>query len=324
MGNPSFQTGFPHVPFQRKIDNVPNTLAHLGAQGVLNHLVKRDIDPKLIGLGCLLPDVPWILQRLITGLQLGHDPYTVRLYCIAQASLFVTLCLCGALAFLSQKPQEVFLILGVNACLHLLLDGLQTKLANGVHFFAPISWDLWNIGWFWPESLPTYILTGCGVLYLIWKWSAAVNQPIPFQQRSPLKIGLSVAMIALYFFLPYVFLDGPRQADNHFVRTLEEKDSRKGKPIEFDRRSYIKTPSEDVVDTFGGERLTVANSPLDHSGTISGRGTFSTQNEVKFREMHEHTGRLRDISSILGILLLIAMWGQAFFTQWIHQKHKKV
>ncbi len=302
---------------------MPNTLAHLGAQGVLNHLVKRDIDPKLIGLGCLLPDVPWILKRLVTGFELSNDPYTIRLYFIAQASLFVTLCLCGALAFLSQRPREVFLILSINAFLHLLLYGLQTKLANGVHFFAPISWDLWNVGWFWPESLPTYILTGCGALYLMWKWSTAVNQPIPFPPRSILNICLSLTMLILYFVLPLVFLDGPRQTDNHFVRTLEEKNARSGKPIEFDRRSYIKTSSEDVIEAYGGERITVASSLLDHSATISGRGTFSTQNEVKFQEIHEHNGSLRDTSSILGILLLSAMWGQAFVKQWGRQKHKK-
>ncbi len=316
MENSPFKTGFPHIPFHKKNDNVPNTLAHLGAQGILNHLVKRDIDPKLIGLGCLLPDVPWILKRLVTGFELSSDPYTTRLYFIAQASLFVTLCLCGALAFLSQKPQKVFLILGVNAFLHLLLDSLQKKLANGVHFFAPISWDLWNVGWFWPDSLPTYILTGCGVLYLMWKWSTALNQPIPFPPRSILNIGLSLTMLVLYLLLPYVFLEGPRQADNHFVRTLEEKISRIGKPIEFDRRSYIKTSSEDVVEAFGGEKITVTNPPLDHSGTISGRGTFSAQNTVEFQNVHEHVGGLRDASSILGILLLIAMWGQAFFKQW--------
>ena len=302
---------------------MPNTLAHLGAQGVLNHLVKRDIDPKLVGLGCLLPDVPWILKRLVTGLELSSDPYTTRLYFIAQASLFITLCLCGALAFLSQKPREVFLILSINVCLHLLLDGLQKKLANGVHFFAPISWDLWNVGWFWPEGLPTYILTGCGLLYLMWKWTAAVNKPVPFAPKSFFNIGLSLSMLLLYFVLPFVFLEGPRQADNHFVRTLEEKDTRTGKPIEFDRRSYIKASSEYVVDSFGGEKITVANPLLDHSATISGWGTFATQNKVTFQEIHEHAGGLRDASSILGILLLIAMWGQAAAKQWSLQKDKK-
>lgn len=302
---------------------MPNTLAHLGAQGVLNHLVKPGIDPKWVGLGCLLPDVPWILQRLVNGLGLSSDPYTTRAYFIAQASLLVTLCLCGGLAFLSQRPREVFLILGINSFLHLLLDGLQTKFANGVHFFAPISWDLWNVGWFWPESLPTYLLTGCGLLYVIWHWKTAMNQPMTFPHRSFLSIGVSLTMLLLYFVLPFVFLEGPHQADNHFVRTFEEKDSRLGKPIEFDRTPYRRTASGDVVEGFGDERIKVAIPLLDHSAIISGRGTFSAPNEVKFQEIHEHIWGLRDASSILGIILISAMWGQAFFKHWGNRKYIK-
>ncbi len=302
---------------------MPNTLAHLGAQGVLNHVVRPGIDPKWVGLGCLLPDVPWILQRLVGGLGLTSDPYTTRAYFIAQASLLVTLCLCGALAFLSQRPREVFLILGINSFLHLLLDGLQTKFANGVHFFAPISWDLWNVGWFWPESLPTYMLTGCGLLYVMWHWKTAMNQPITFPNRSFLSIGVSLTMILLYFVLPFIFLEGPRQADNHFVRTFEEKDSRVGKPIEFDRTPYRRTSSGDVVEGFGDERIKVATPLLDHSATISGRGTFSAPNEIKFLEIHEHIWGLRDASSILGIFLIGAMWGYAFFKHWGNRKYMK-
>ena len=302
---------------------MPNTLAHLGAQGVLNHLVKRGIDPKLVGLGCLLPDVPWILQRFVEGLGLSSDPYTTRAYFIAQASLFVTLCACGGLAFLTQRPKEVFLILGMNSFLHLLLDGLQIKLGNGVHFFAPISWDLWNVGWFWPESLPTYILTGCGLLYVIWHWKTAMNQPIAFPQKSFLCLGLSLIMFLLYFVLPFVFIEGPRQADNHYVMTLKDKDSRIGKPIEFDRRPYIKTSSGDVVEEPGGERIKVAIPLLDHSARISGRGTFTAPNEVELLAIHEHIWGLRDASSILGILLISAMWSQALFKQWGNRKYLK-
>jgi hypothetical protein len=302
---------------------VPNTLAHLGAQGVLNHLVKRGIDPKLVALGCLLPDVPWILRRLVSWLELSSDPYTTRMYFFAQASLLVTLCLCGSLAFLSQRPRKVFLILGVNSFLHLLLDGLQTKLANGVNFFAPISWNLWNVEWFWPESLPTYILTGCGLLYVMWHWKTAINLPITFPHRSFLSIGLSLTMFLLYFVLPFVFIEGPRQADNQFVRTLQEKDSRIGKPIEFDRRPYIKTSSGDVVEGYGGERIKVATSLLDHSARISGRGKFTAPDEVDFLEIHEHIWGLRNASSILGILLISAMWGQAFFKHWGNRKYIK-
>ena len=302
---------------------MPNTLAHLGTQGILNHLVKRGIDPKLVALGCLLPDVPWILKRIVTGLELSSNPYTTHIYFTAQASLLITLCLCGALAFLSQKPKEIFLILGINSLLHLLLDGLQIKLANGVHFFAPFSWELWNIGLFWPESFPTYILTGCGLIYIVGQWNNGINQPTTFQLTSLSKIALSLMMFFLYICLPFVFMEGPRQADNHFVRTFEEKDSRIGKTVAFDRRPYIKTSSEDVVQVFGKERIKISPPQLDHSATISGLGTFTASGTVELREIHEHIGGLRDASSILGILLIIALWSQTFFKYWQSRKHMK-
>jgi hypothetical protein len=157
----------------------------------------------------------------------------------------------------------------------------------------------------------------------MWHWKTAINQPITFPHRSFLSIGLSLTMLLLYFVLPFVFIEGPRQADNNFLRTLEEKDSRIGKPIEFDRRPYIKTSSGDVVEEPGGERIKVAIPLLDHSAIISGRGTFSAQNEVKFQEIHEHIWGLRDASSILGILLISAMWGQAFFKQWGNRTYMK-
>ncbi len=301
---------------------MPNTLAHLGAQGVLNHLVKPGIDPKLVALGCLLPDMPWIFQRVITATGLSSDPYSIRLYCIAQASLLVTLCLCGALAFLSQAPRAVFLILSVNSSLHLLLDALQTKLANGVHFLAPISWNLWNVGWFWPESLPTYILTGCGVLYLIWHWESAVYRPFSFPQWSIFNIGLSLTLFLLYFALPIVLIDGPYNADNHFVKTLKERHSRVGQPIEFDRISYIHHSSGDVVRPFDEKEFKVAVPLFEHSTTISGRGTISAPNEVTFIRIHQHPWGLRNASTVLGIIFISTMWGHAFFNAW--RRHKAI
>jgi len=294
---------------------VPNTLAHIGVQGLLNQAIKPGIDPKLVCLGCLLPDLPWIFQRVLMGIMPGSDPYTIRLYCIAQASLFVTLVLCGALAFLSQTPKPVFMILGVNVLLHLVLDGLQTKWANGVHLFAPLSWDLWNVGLFWPESLPTYIMTGGGLFYIGWQWRKGISQPLPISLLSPFKVAISASLLILYFALPFVLLEGPRNADNHFVRTLEEIEARPGRPLELDRPSYVKTPSGDMIGLFNGEQIRTTQEILDHSATISVRGRFVTPTQLDILEFHEHSTWFRDTGSYLGILLLLGMWLGAFLKQ---------
>jgi len=294
---------------------VPNTLAHFGVQGLLNQAVKPGIDPKLVCLGCLLPDIPWIFQRVLIGILPGSDPYTIRLYCIAQASLFVTLVLCGALAFLSKTPRTVFMILGLNALLHLILDALQTKWANGVHLFAPLSWDLWNVGLFWPESLPTYIMTAGGLFYMGWQWRNGISQPLPISPLSPFNVAISASLLILYFALPLHLLEGPRNADNHFVRTLQETEIRAGRPLELDRPSYVKTPTGDMIGLFNGETISTTQEILDHSATISVRGRFVTPTQLDVLEFHEHSNWFRDISTYLGILLLIGLWLGAFLTQ---------
>ena len=130
-------------------------------------------------------------------------------------------------------------------------------------------------------------------------------------------------MFLLYFALPFVFLDGPYQTDNHFIRTFAEKDSRVGKPIEFDRSPYQRTSSGPVVEGFTGEKIKVATPLFDHSAIISGRGSFTAPNEVELLAIHEHIWGLRDASSILGILLISAMWSQALFKQWGNRKYLK-
>ena len=294
---------------------MPNTLAHFGVQGLLNQAVKPGIDPKLVCLGCLLPDIPWIFQRVLIRILPGSDPYTIRLYCIAQASLFVTLVLCGALAFLSKTPRTVFMILGLNALLHLILDALQTKWANGVHLFAPLSWDLWNVGLFWPESLPTYIMTAGGLFYMGWQWRNGISQPLPISPLSPFNVAISASLLILYFALPLHLLEGPRNADNHFVRTLQETEIRAGRPLELDRPSYVKTPTGDMIGLFNGETISTTQEILDHSATISVRGRFVTPTQLDVLEFHEHSNWFRDISTYLGILLLIGLWLGAFLTQ---------
>ena len=123
---------------------MPNTLAHFGIQGVATLVMLRQADPKWIFVGCIIPDVPWILQRIVRPVITDPDLlYDLRLYTIAQASLICCLLLCGAFAVLSANPGRIFAILSLNSCFHLLLDAFQTKWGNGVHrvvyIIGPIS-----------------------------------------------------------------------------------------------------------------------------------------------------------------------------------------
>ncbi len=147
---------------------MPNTLAHLGLQGILTRAVIRKADIKWIFLGALIPDFPWIARRAILIVFPQVDAIDLRLYTIAQSSLAGCLLIAIAISLLTYKPFRIFIILAMNSFLHLLIDALQTKWGNGVHLLAPASWHTWNLGYFWPETMVTYTLTVLGVIYFLY------------------------------------------------------------------------------------------------------------------------------------------------------------
>ncbi len=133
---------------------MPNTLAHFGVQSVLSHAALHDAEPKWVILGCLIPDLPWIFQRVVAELFPRVPAYELRLYVIVQASLGISLLLCATVALLTSAPFKVFRILAVNTLVHLLLDACQIKWANGVHLFAPFSWELLTLDGFGRKVYP--------------------------------------------------------------------------------------------------------------------------------------------------------------------------
>ena len=79
---------------------MPNTLAHFGIQALASKAVDRRADIKWVAVGCILPDLSWITQRLIPFLVPGIDLLSLRVYCLIQASLFFCLLLSGSIAIL--------------------------------------------------------------------------------------------------------------------------------------------------------------------------------------------------------------------------------
>ena len=59
---------------------MPNTLAHLGVGGVLTRSLVPDADLRWVYIGCVIPDVPWILQRVAYSLPISVDLYNLRLF----------------------------------------------------------------------------------------------------------------------------------------------------------------------------------------------------------------------------------------------------
>ena len=283
---------------------MPNVLAHFGVQGGLTRSIWRYADPRWIYLGCIIPDLPWILRKATRVVAPASvNAYDHWLYAHIQSSLFFSLILCACFALFSAAPRRVFLILGLNALLHLLLDALQTKWGNGVNLLAPISWDLWNVGLFWIDSLVTYLLTLLGLGVIAWELVRRRGVPTPLCFRP-----LALLALALWVVGPLLFLDAAEEGAGHPIRTLRRVAFRTGKEIELDRQSYVYAKTGDRLRIFSGEVFLVQTSVLCHDATVSIRAVFESPMVLRIIEIRDHSGFNRDLPSYLGLFLLAVLW----------------
>ena len=286
--------------------SVPNTLVHFAAQGTVSRGVWRRIDPRWIFLGCLLPDVPWILRRAVVGFDVSVNTYDLRLYTMAQASLAVTLLLCAALAVVTVAPRLVFGILGLNALLHLLIDATEIKWGNGVHLLAPFSWQMTSFDLISGEEWLILALTGFGALLAGWEIARWRPPAIRLDLR-PRRLGLAVALGAAYLLVPLVFLGGVEASDSYSVKTLREVSARPGRTVGLDRTSFVASPNGGAVEMWNGERVGVTGPVPDHDAGISLYGTFLEPDLLRVDRYVEHRGG-RDWPSYLALLLLAVLW----------------
>jgi hypothetical protein len=284
---------------------VPNTLAHFGIQGVATRLLVKDADPKWICLGTILPDVPWILRRGVLAATPGIDPIDLRLYSIGQSTLACSLLLAGALAVVSRRPRRTFLVLGLGVLMHLLIDACQTKWGNGVHLLAPLSWDLWNFGLFWPEAWPTHALTLSGLLWFGWVWWRRAGDPVGLAP-SPRRLVVATALLAAWLAAPLLLAPGAEAADAHFTATLRRPGN--GAPVELDRVRYRAEEDRDVVETWAGLEFAASGPAPDDSATVSVRGRLPAPDRLEITNLHVHGGMSRDLPSYLGLALLLVVW----------------
>lgn len=284
------------------IQNMPNTLCHIAIQGPLCRFMLPPSSFAWILLGCVLPDLPWILLHLLRPLAL-FDPYSLRLYCTVQASLFFCALLAGAIALTACRTKTVFLILLVNCLLHLLLDALQIKWGNGVNLLAPFDWHFFTAALLWPENLATRALTVFGLFYLFTTWhNAARAVRLEYRLRLPRgkKRLLAILLLALWCCSPPLFFSALDRADTFALHTLRMVAQRPGKNISFDRVPYNAETRE--ITIFTGERLKIIGSLPDHSGRVSFRGFFTDQQTIRSTAFHSHDN-FRDLASKTGLLL---------------------
>lgn len=290
---------------------MPNTLGHMGVQGLLTRGLLKDADLKWIYLGCVIPDLPWIGQRLLRTLS-DIDRLDLRLYAVVQSSLLFCLLLGLVLALPARRPGRVFSILALGSLLHLLLDAAQIKWANGVILLAPLDWRLIHYGQFWPEQWPTLVLTGLGLVYLLWHWREALRTPLELVAPRSWRWPVAGLLLLGYALLPLVFVGGPAALDSHYVNTLRQVDERPGRYLELDRARFHPDQQGGVLEIYTGERLRVQGLSLEEPTKVSVKGRFIAPDILRVETVQVH-GEQRDVFSIVGLGALAVLWGVALW-----------
>lgn len=268
---------------------------------------------KWVFLGCVIPDLPWILRRIILSLDSGINIYDLRLYTLVQASLSFCLMLSLAFALVSEKPRLVFGVLAVNSSLHLLLDALEIKWGNGVYLFAPLNWQLLSFELVWPDSSLVAALSIFGLVIGIWFIMRPVSTPIRVLLYSNRKLVPVVLLVSMYFFGPLAFLNGPYSTDANSVSTLKEREHRVGKEVRMDRQTYEQRDDGDVVLTFAHEPLRVVGDiRAEKSLQVSLIGEFVNIDTIRIHRLHEYHSLWRDFASYAGLGLIALVWLVAF------------
>jgi hypothetical protein len=285
---------------------VPNTLVHFAVQGAASRGAWRALDPRWIYLGCLLPDIPWILRRAVVGLGIPVDVFDLRLYTMGQASLAGTLLLCAALALLTVAPRLVFAVLGTNALLHLLLDATELKFGNGVHLAAPFSWRMTSFNLLPGESPVYLVLAIAGALLVLWELTRPRNASLGFV-LSPRRLSAGGALLVAYLVFPLPFLGAIEASGSYSVNVLREVDARPGRGVSLDRTAFLATPAGGFVQLWTGERVRATGDLPRHDATVSLHGTFLAPDLLRVDHLVEHRQH-RDWPSYVALVLLAAVW----------------
>lgn len=286
---------------------MPNTLVHMGLQGTITKAFFRRSDLKWVYIGCIVPDIPWIIQRIFMALPTPINLYDLRLYSIAQASFFSCMILSLALAMVSRRTGSVFLILSLNSLLHLIIDACQIKWGNGVHLFAPVRWEMVNFGLFWPNGTFTHILTAGGLIFTLFMWPRSIRESNQDLRFSSNRCFVFLILLCAYIMLPFLFIEGLNRADSHFVHTFRHHGQRSGKPIVLDRVPYNPGNNEGSIHVFD-ESIAIKGFSAPKPVLVSIKGVFETPDLLKVNDVHVHPRFLRSAASYVGLGLVIAVW----------------
>jgi hypothetical protein len=289
---------------------MPATLVHMGVQGALLRFSKLGVDVLWIYVGAIIPDVGWILQRILRRLPLEIDTFSILSYAAALTSLLGCLIACAAIASLTTRYKRVFLLLAAGCLIHLLLDAAEVKWANGVLLMAPFSWKQTSWDIFQQDGAAILAATIGSLIFIGWTWRAGIREINRSMWRlSPRSLSVATGFSLLFFLWPIPVMDAPAKHGLYYIDSIRNVSDRTGKPVELDRARYDHQQHE--IRIFTGETIAVTNFSAPRDTLVSLRGTFQSPQllDVDDAIIHHPWQRAAAVRAGLGLFLLFIMQG---------------
>ena len=300
---------------------MPNTLVHIGINGFLTKTFSRKANIFWIYLGCIIPDIPWILKKIFEIFVPYINGYDLQAFSIIQSSLFFCIIISLAVSAITKNYQLTFFTLFSGSVLHLLTDSIETKWANGVQLFAPFSWQILNFRIIWPEHFVIQFLGFLGLVFFVFNWKDFRNIKFYFT-FTKIRLFISTILLLSYFLLPLLFFNDIYENDNHFLSTLKNKSERTGKFVELDRKlvEFNQNTKSYWITSFNNDLIEL-KSKYDLSGRkISIKGSFINNDLIEVTEYHQNANLIRDGASYFALLLMLVFGVKTFYVK----KIKKV
>jgi hypothetical protein len=287
---------------------MPNTLVHLGIQGFASRAIRPAVDLRLVYLACVIPDIPWIIQRAILFFWPNVDRIDLMLAGGVQSSLLFCLLFCVAIASIALKPWNTFLILSTGSLFHLILDALQIKFGRGVILLAPFDWRPYSLGLIWPEHPLFYLLAGASLIFVVVTWRTIDHAPL-FRRLDLSRYPLAVFLLGTYLLAPIPLSTQLFEKDVYFSRTISDKPGRARHYAEFDRARLLRDEEgRPAIEIFSGEVIPLEGAPVPREGLASVSGTFNERGAFAVKEIHFHPPGVRIVASLIGLSLILLIW----------------
>jgi len=292
---------------------MPNTLAHIGVQLPLSRFVSWKIDPRWIALGLLIPDLPWIYQRILKTAAPGLSHIDIRAYMVVLSVPVFCFLLAGSVSLLFRGSKWIFLTLAFQILFHLILDSLQEKGGVGVFLLGPFNWNYssWPIFSMdgWVSGLMT--LNGAITTFLILAGKIRYNEIHIQPPVQKWRYFASAILLLAYALGPMWLTKGAIEANVHDLKLWSGAIPRTGMQVHFDRAQY--EPGEtmgigSISDTFKSGAVKIEGIQIDHPALISTVATFRDESTLITSSYVVHPKGRRFWYSISGLACVLFIW----------------